>query len=464
MKNKIIKRKIEFIVIFLSLAFIAVMKLVTMTVSPVSAEGEANIPSLFYNDRAFELDDVMPLKQFDGIYYVPIEFIKQINHIVMKSKDKDNFYLQYKEYNYISFNVSSNKAESLYDENIPCKVYFDRNITYVPAKIVADALGLTMEIRYRYNTVRIKESTATKTFDELIERYIRPSFLIPTEPPITSPPEKTTEPIEEITSPPVIEQPPLPNANETTTEKKADNPVQKPPPPIRTTEPEPTTPENTREIENYLLFYNGENKDIDEKYKTEIIDDVLKILDKEKMRAMFFLSVNEIIENPDILRKIYASGHGLGIKFGSGGVNNIIETDDLFSELEAANDLIYSALKHKTRFCMFEDGRKIIVSEGEELYNYEDKLKEKGYYLCEKTLDINNLGKIKTSNEMIEFMKQNELNIFAFNLGDLNNNYKNYLQLSAKAMEIKFYIKFSYINNANIKDIKDKFKQIKDGE
>ena len=467
MKNKIIKRKLEMTIVVLSLIFIAAMKLITMTASPVSAE--VYVPSLFYNDKAFESDDIMPLKEIDGIYYVPLVFIERLNDIKTGSIDyfTDNFYIKYGD-NFISFKISEDRIESkkISGEFITCKIHVIDWVIYVPAYIVSRALDITMETRPQYNTLRFSQKDARRTFDELIEKYTKPLFVPPTDPPPTPPPPPATTapPVERTTAPPIITIPPPTSDVIMTTEYINDIPT------VRTTEPttpEPTTPENTREIENYLLFYDSDTAKLLNE-KTEKINEVLKTLDKNNIKkAIFFLSAGEIIDNPDILRKIYASGHELGIKFESGRIDS--DAGDLISELESANSLIYSALKHKTRFCMFDE----IIEIPDELEklektekfeepgeSYENKLKEYGYYLCEKTSDIPDLDDIKNSNEMIEYMKQKTMNVFMF---DLNSGYKNYLQLFAQAAEIKFYINFSYINNANIEKIKERI-NMKDGD
>ena len=427
------------------------MKIVATTASPVSAE--VSVPSLFLNDKAWERDDIMPLEHIDGVYYIPIEFIKRIVPVKVKSWDyfKDNFYIIYNDNEWIAFKISADKAYTWLVDYIPCKVYTIRGTTYVPAQIVADALGLTVEIRQQYNALRLKEKDAKRNFDDIIESYVRPLFTPPTDPPTTTdPPVITAPPVETTTAPPVITPTDRPNENNTT-EKQENIPT------IRTTEPttpEPTTPEDTREINNYLLFYDSymdeENEENKKDGKMEKTDEVLEILEKENIRAVFFFSGGEIIENPDIIRKIYAAGHETGIKFETGRIN--FGAEELISELEAVNDLIYSVLKHKTRFCIFDENEKIPGEFYED--KTEDILKESGYYLCEKTLDDFDLKNINNPGDMIEFMKTNALNVFVYDLNGAGGDYKNYLDLSARAAEIKFYIKISYINNANIDDIK----------
>ena len=58
---------------------------------------------------------------------------------------------------------------------------------------------------------------------------------------------------------------------------------------------------------------------------------------------------------------------------------------------------------------------------------------------------------IKNEADMIRFMQFNRFNVFKF---DLNSSYRTYLDYFAQSAEAKFYINFSYINNANIDQVK----------
>ena len=473
MKNittKIKKRKLELTVIILALLLIAMLKIITMVYS-VSAEDIPTVPSLFYNDKVFVHsipgnNYYLPLEEIDGVYYIPLDMLRFLNDINIDARDDDNFYIQY-DFKMITFKISSDRAMIMGKDPIYCKVYTIHRMIYVPAKIIAENLGLIWEVRPEYNTGRIKESNARKSFDDLLEQYlpkVQPT-VAPTPEPTTSPPvQVTTEPPvkETTTSPPDIVNP----ATEPTS--KPDNNINIPvtiptePPTITVTETEePTTAENTREIQNYLMFYDSpvpsgdyENNSNDTIEKR--IAEVLKILDEKNIQALFFLSGSEIEANPGILREIYASGHEPGIKFETGKKDS--DADTLIAELESANDLIYSTLKHKTRFCMFDESPDIAV-DSENLENSDDsgylsdRLTENGYYLCKKTIDIFDFNDMAITdvNQIIDFLKQKRVNVIAF---ELNGNYKNYLKLSVKAADIKFYINFSYINNANIASVK----------
>jgi len=104
--------------------------------------------------------------------------------------------------------------------------------------------------------------------------------------------------------------------------------------------------------------------------------------------------------------------------------------------------LIYAALKHKTRFCIFGD----------------ENLIPEGYYMCPQTAEIHDLSGIGSVEEMIDYIKQRKYNVFMF---DINGDFEKYLEWSAAAAKNKFYINFSYINNANIETLQ---KQRNEGE
>jgi len=464
------KRKLELTAVFLAFFVIALLKFVSSVSSPVFAENAPGIPSLFYNDRAFVFsipgsDTYLPLKQYGGVNYIPLDIFKLLNNIKIDSHDNytENFYIQYKN-NYITFSISTERAYNQNREYANCKVYNYMGFIYVPIEIIARELGLEWEYKPEYNAGRIKEAGAIMTFDELLDKFIPKTTAIDTETSNTEPsslgtsnketsqrpnfpPVSIIETTAEITSlsPPVSETFPL-----LTTEIDGYAPLEpttkKEPATEELTTAEPTTPENTREIQNYLMFCeilpHGEKSG-----KTTKVNEILSELEKyENTKAVFFLGGKEIADNLDALRKIYASGHSIGIKFERGKPSD--GAADLVEELEETNALLYSALKHKTNLCIFGD----LDYSKTTKYIYEDKLSPSGYFLCGHTADVFDLEKIKNADEMIDFIKQKKCNVFMFDMGD---DFKKYLKWCASAANSKFYINFSYINSANINNIKN---------
>jgi hypothetical protein len=213
----------------------------------------------------------------------------------------------------------------------------------------------------------------------------------------------------------------------------------------------PPPPENTREIINYIKFYGGE----DINNKTEKINGALHELEKNNMRAVFFLSGSEILENPDIVRKIHASGQSLGIKLEGAAV-----TEETKTELEAVNNLIYALVKHKTRLFILGEGANAGAAGETELTRITgitDKLISEGYYLCGSASKASgrNLAGVMNPNGMIEFVKREQINIFAF---DISSDYADYIGWLAEAAKEKFYISVSHINSANAAKITDVLK------
>ena len=440
MKNKITKIKFELTVLCLALLVTALLAAVSSSASRVSAEAgvlSSFVPSLFYNDRASRWHETTPLQIIDGEFYVPLGFIGELNNIKMDALDnfKENFYIQYKEVNFIAFNVEAGRAKTETKDNIPCKVYIIGYTTYLPAVLVAQSLGLLWEYNEKYNSFRIYELGVRTSFDEILAPYIAkiPVTTAPTTPApqiittvtaATAPPQQTAPP-ETVPTTVVGAEPAGPVTRP---------PVTEPPTEIETApEPETTTAENTGEIENYMMFYGEESE----------IDGAIEMLGLNDIRAAFFFSGDEIEQNPDIARKIYASGHELGIKLAVG-----TDLGDIAAELEKINGVIYSAIKHKTRFCAF-DGRQTNA----EKLPYENILRKNGYYLCDWTIDNDalDLRGIQNVREMTDFIKQRHLNVFMFDLG---GGYRDYLRWAALAAKYKFYINYSHINNANIENIK----------
>ena len=181
MKNKLKNRKFELTAVCLTLLFIALMKLVTITASPVSAEDYSAMPSLFYNDNYY-VNSIpgnsayLPLETIDGVYYAPIWLFKFLN-CEMDSKDnyKDKFYIKYGNY-FINFNVSAGitqRYENGVYYDVSCEVKFIRGTTYVPAAIVANALFLKWEYNVQYKVLRIKEAGTKRSFEEILEPFVK---------------------------------------------------------------------------------------------------------------------------------------------------------------------------------------------------------------------------------------------------------------------------------------------------
>ena len=419
MKNiKDIKdRKFYISFIGLVIIFAVVVKLLTMTVSM------SDIPTLWVNDVPFRYFERYPLELINGVPYVPITLFEDIKGI-KTSIEKEGFYIQYTINNaWILFDTKNNGAMAIYKgQRIEFyeQTFILNGVRYVRAQVVTDNLEIGLDFDEEHGVLRVKDRMARKTLKDLISIYIETTTTPPTIPTVTT----REEYVPPTTPPPTTEAETTPTV-------------------------EPTTAEDTREIINYFMFHSGGKDYTNQENPIEIseesgdidnLDYLLGLLKRENITSIFFLNKTEILDNPDIVRKIYAMGHELGIALNGGQSTS----EELLAELEEVNSLIYVLTKNKTRFYVFND----------DIYrDSEDDLKKKGYYQFKETVGTSNFQASTTGvddrelriNEMIEFLKREEINIIKFELGGTAENYDE-LDLVISAVHSKFYITVANMN------------------
>ena len=439
------EKKFCFSLLVVTIIFVFLIKFLTMTAIT------SNIPTLWVNDEVYQYHERYPLELINGVPFVPADLFSYIRGVTLGGNE-ESFYIQYKINNtWISFDTKSNGAWTNYGgmrEDFYEPTYILNGTRYVRAAIVTDLIEIDHDYNSQYGVLRFKDRSARRPLDDLISGYIE----LPTEPPHTVPP--TTE--APITAPPPTPPPP-------TTEPFSDY--------SQETTVEPSTAEDTREIVNYLMFHGGNKNYTAPEHLTEAeefeqpiyitgadtdnLEYLLDILARENIQSIFFLTRNGILENPDILRKIYAMGHEVGIEIENREIN--FSSDDLLAELEKVNALIYTATKHKTRFYIFDENiyKNISDAESDEfMLNCIENLKKEGYYHFTPTLEMSdfyseediteihedeNISKEVKINKMIEYLKCEEINIIKFKIAAEKNEYED-LNLVVSAVQRKFYI------------------------
>ena len=113
------------------------------------------------------------------------------------------------------------------------------------------------------------------------------------------------------------------------------------PPPLPTgpSVPRPSTepPANYSDVTIHLSFYN-----ISEDTAEGILD-LLVIQAASGYRSCFFVSAEDIVENPDLIRRIAGSGHSIGINLIEGTYNEYLETSALLFEAAKIKTLLACA-------------------------------------------------------------------------------------------------------------------------
>ena len=433
------KHKLKITVSVLAIVFVFVMYLVMMGVQTASA---SDIPTLFVNDMVFHAHARLPLREIDGVFYIPLDIFRSMPIIRMESGDNFTaFFILVNNRNRnmaLSFNVNGGSVWNRDSEPVPgaAAVVIDRHV-YLPAIAVANALGLTIETAEPVNghhVLRIRDGTSRQSFDDILLRF---TIQIPEAPP-------ETEPI--VRPPPPTRPPPPPPPTR--------SPYQSPQTTVPTTTviPETTTnPQNTRNINNYIMFHNFHDINTSDNYErnenelteTAVVDKlgyILDFLSENEIRALFFISGEEILANPANLRRIFAFGHDIGINID----REYVYVDELVSGVESVNALIYTLIKQKTRLytvtANFDD---------EFMYKAVTALYDAGYFLCRSNVE-GIPHSFEDIYEAVGFLRQQQENIWMFDLSILRSSH---IEIIANAANERFYINFSHINNANVSEL-----------
>ena len=118
--------------------------------------------------------------------------------------------------------------------------------------------------------------------------------------------------------------------------------------------PEEEPPPTFEEVTIYLSFIDLKNGDLER---------VLDIFDADVLpnyRAAFFVTGHDIIQNPDLIRRIHGSGHTIGIWLEYGSLDEYIKTSALLFEAAKVRTILVSALEANTTARLMADRAELI--------------------------------------------------------------------------------------------------------
>lgn len=258
------------------------------------------VPNLFRQDKVYSNIQKFPLVVQNGVEYVPLSmFILYSSVDISYSKIGEGFFLVNKNNNhYISFNVEEGIASTYDGDLLKLPVVVFNKTRYVPARTVAIVLGFTCETyddpQKGIFAFRISDGRSSKTLAQLLEPYMTDLNL----------PSK-----DDPTPPPVQQEDPLDNVA-------------------------------TRRVS--ICYANASYKETTK---------ILRVIDGYRMKASFSLTKEEILENTNLVRDIYVSGHSVLVTAKATG-NTPEECGANFVKgLEEANASLLKVLKLKTRMC-----------------------------------------------------------------------------------------------------------------
>lgn len=111
----------------------------------------------------------------------------------------------------------------------------------------------------------------------------------------------------------------------------------------------PVTPEQDYNKSVYLTFNNAPN---------ENTNTILDSLSRYGVTATFFLTTEGILEYPDLVFRMVAEGHTIGINGSLKSLSANFPASNYLADIDACNDVLYQTAKIKTRLVRYVTGSK----------------------------------------------------------------------------------------------------------
>ena len=369
---------------FAALWLVIAAVIVASAVMPRVFAARSVIPTLFYNDSVWVMDDYYPSLGYTigkmQDFWLPLSFYGEIENIRIRrgtAKNHTVFIIQDTATGkYLSFNINDSAyAQTERSTLILINTMLYSKERYLPMRDMCAYFGWTFEISEDRRSVRICDGKQKRKFSDMLAEYAPPPVVTTeavrvTEPPVTEPPvtEPVTKPVTKPVDPPVTQAPPTPVTPPVVVPpvtQPPDPPVTEAPPPVvRPVDPpvtlppvvtEPVTEAVTeppkekiyRAASVYLTF-----EDIDGVHTPMLLD----TLAEYGAHAVFFVSGEQLTQHTDVVLRILAEGHKLGLHGMTDDEYSLWKTDDLLAALDEENALLYALVRQKTRLVRMPEG------------------------------------------------------------------------------------------------------------
>lgn len=288
-------------------AFALTLAIVIVFLTRTGVEGAVPNPLLYVNDKAWALEDKLPIEKVRGIYYVPASLFAQLDGYEIRVNTKQKtFIIEYDDgKKFLSFDTASGFAMNHNGVQIYIPTYEFHDERYVPAEELCKRLGLKLEQTVSSVTgevaLRVRDSSSVRDIVLLIyDNY--PGFYSP-ETTVTTP----------ITTAPITAAPPSTTADETS-------------------EPAP-------ELTDRTIYITIEDS------PGEYTEELLGLLDLYGCKATFFVVGDNVRSSPALLAKIASAGHAIGLHTMN---HQKPDAATILEDIEAENELISGYIRKKS--------------------------------------------------------------------------------------------------------------------
>ncbi len=273
--------------------------------------GQNDIPTLFYNDTVWVMDRYYPALGFvtgnTDDFWIPLAFFAEMENIKVRrvlSKNVTSFVISDADSGkYLSFNTTVDEyAQTERGTRLYVRTMLYSKERYLPMRDMCLYFGWDFEISEDKQTVRILDGGEKKTFASLLAQYA---------PPETSAPDDSGQ-----------------------TEDAGDV--------------GDTPGKNVYRADTVYLTF----EDIRADYTPALLD----ILAEYGVKATFFVTGEQLISETDIVTRILAEGHALGLHTMSDDEYALTDIEAILDSLERENALLYALTKRKTRLVRLPEG------------------------------------------------------------------------------------------------------------
>ena len=271
---------------------------------------------LYYNDKAWEREDKLPIVKVRSIYYIPAAVFGQLDGFEVQTNTRQKTFII--EYNggemFLSFDTTSDFALSQDNDQIYLPTYEFYGERYVPANEICNRFGLNFEKLTSPVTgeiaIRISDGSQEMSFIMLIRsKYL--GFYVP-ETSQTTAQRETTRDTTASTDPP------------------------------DTDEPKPVLTDRTI----YITIEDSPGE-----YTEEILD----VLGRYGYKATFFVTGKNIMEAPELISMIASGKHAIGLHT-TDVTKKFTDAESILADIEEENELIYGYIKKKSSIFRAPDG------------------------------------------------------------------------------------------------------------
>lgn len=328
-------KKNHIVILFVVSFFIVFGPLAASSVlTGIADDAKNDIPTVFVNDRPYGKYNMYPSVYYRDEFYVPLDIFTEFSQLSITQEANGGFLIENTQSgSFISYSGNDGNGVIANNRRFSITILKRNNTNYIPAVFSCSIFSLSFET-YTYKEEKM---TRIKDANATLDFASLVSVYVPSEIPL----------------------PPSPPSVDVLTES------------------------------NIAITF--------ESFGGEHVDQILDICAEETIKASFFFTVEEVTDNSDIIRKVIANGHNIGIYIDA---SSDMGQDIIEDQIVRSIDMFRSILMVRPHLIRFSKN----ISTGLRKDGLLEKLKNK-YALTEAAANIDSRDHIYSPSAVMEKLK-----------------------------------------------------------